>query len=246
MFFKKLLRKILRKLKFDIIRFTPATHATAKKDFLFNRLGINKVIDVGANVGHYGCDLRTQGFSGEIVSFEPLSSAYQTLEKTAKKYKNWKTKNNALGNECKKAIINISKNSESSSIQDMLKSHQDAAPDSKYIGKEEVTVITFDSIFKEIFNENDKIFLKIDAQGFEKNIIDGAKENLNKISAIQMEMSLVPLYENELLVEQMIANMRIQGFIIVSIEHVYSHPQTNQTLQIDGVFIREDLLLSKF
>ena len=51
-------------------------------DFIENRQ-IDTVIDVGANVGQFGESLRSGGYKGKIVSFEPTKSAYQVLSKKA-------------------------------------------------------------------------------------------------------------------------------------------------------------------
>jgi FkbM family methyltransferase len=51
-------------------------------DFIENR-GINLVLDVGANVGQFGLSLRNRGYAGQIMSFEPVSDAFNELKKVA-------------------------------------------------------------------------------------------------------------------------------------------------------------------
>jgi hypothetical protein len=61
--------------------------------------------------------------------------------------------------------------------------------------------------------------IKIDTQGYEKNVIDGATESLNNIKIIQLEMSILPLYENEILFIEMINYLDKKGFQLFSLEN---------------------------
>jgi len=115
---------------------------------------INVVIDIGANVGHFGLDLRKFGFKGKIYSFEPLSTAYNELAARASKDEyGWKTFNLAMGE------INIAANSNSSSLRGMLPLHLENAPESKYLGKEKVIIKKLDSLFPELCTREDKVWL---------------------------------------------------------------------------------------
>ena len=81
--------------------------------------------------------------------------------------------------------------------------------------------------------------LKIDVQGFEKNVLDGAKETLPYVSVIQVEMSLVPLYENQMLFFEMIHYLDDKGFTLFSLENGFSNPRTGRLLQTDGIFVKK-------
>lgn len=80
--------------------------------------------------------------------------------------------------------------------------------------------------------------MKIDTQGFEKNIIDGANESLKHFKIIQLEMSIVPLYENEMLYIEMINYLDKRGFQLFSLENGFSDRTTGQLLQVDGIFVQ--------
>jgi len=83
------------------------------------------------------------------------------------------------------------------------------------------------------------VMMKIDTQGYEKNVIDGALTSLNRIKIIQLEMSIVPLYENETLFVEMIQYLDNNGFILYSLENGFSNPTTGQLLQVDGIFVNK-------
>jgi FkbM family methyltransferase len=230
------LNKVLNKVGIDIVRF-PNIELKRRKVFL-NYHKINKVLDVGANVGNYAVKLRDIGFKGQIISFEPLNDTYIKLEKKAKKDLNWNTYNIALGDFNGESEINIAGNIDSSSLLDMLPAHLKSAPQSKYIGKEKIIVKKLDEVFDEICKPDDCIYLKIDTQGFEKQILDGGKISLTKISVIQIEMSIIPLYKDSLTYLEMIDFLKKQNFELHLVEPGFSDPLTGQLLQFDGVFVK--------
>jgi hypothetical protein len=61
--------------------------------------------------------------------------------------------------------------------------------------------------------------LKIDVQGFEKNVLAGAEASLQKIKILQLEMSLVPLYQNEWLFNEVLEYFAQKGFQLYSLEN---------------------------
>lgn len=204
---------------------------------LFKKFGIDTVLDVGANRGQYGKYLREIiGYKGRIISFEPLSSAHGELTKTTMADSSWTARKHALGNKNEKTEINIAGNSYSSSILEMLPSHVKAAPESKYIGKEQIEVITLDSIFEGICSKEQNILLKIDTQGYERFVIEGARNSLPFIDTIQLEMSLIPLYQDELLFDEMYRVLYQRGYRIVSIGPEFFDDETGQVLQVNSLF----------
>lgn len=202
---------------------------------------INVVLDVGANRGFYAKELRSYRFKGKIISFEPLNEAFIELEKNANEDDLWFANKYALGDKEGRFQLNVANNLDSSSLSSMLPAHEESAPHAKFIGKEEIEVKTLDSIFNMKVDEEDRVMLKIDTQGYEKNIIDGAVESLKKVAILQMEMSLVKLYENDLLMPEMVNYLDELGFRLYSIESGFSNPKTGQTLQLDGIFVNRDL-----
>jgi len=236
--FRQAIRNSIRKAGFDIIRYEPKSHPLARRNKILQTYGINLVIDVGANVGQYGKQLRELGYKGKIISFEPLGSAYKELNDKATIDDLWEVHNYALGNKEETALINIAANSYSSSLLGMLSSHINSAPNSKYVGQEEVQVKTLDAIFPTLSCEADKIYLKIDTQGFEKNVLKGAEGALQSIDTIQLEMSLIPLYENELLFDEMYQHLYQKGYRLVAVEPGFTDEKTGQLLQLDGIFHR--------
>jgi FkbM family methyltransferase len=206
---------------------------------LFAAYSVDVVLDVGANTGQYGQELRSQvQFAGRIVSFEPISSAFQVLSANAAQDRNWQVFNVGLGDVIEQRNINIAANSWSSSLLDMLPKHESAAPESKYASKESIEVKTLDSMFDQICATGDSVYLKIDTQGYERNVLKGAEHSLDCIATVQLELSLVSLYRGDALFDEMCRVMKDKGYTMVAIEPGFGDPETGQMLQCDGIFHR--------
>ena len=202
---------------------------------------IETIFDIGANTGQYAALNRIMGYNGKIISFEPLNDAFQKLKTHSTKDKNWLVNNYALGDKEDKGIINIAKNSYSSSVLDIGHIHLDSAPNSKYIGQQEIHIKRFDSVFRSFGDIGENIMVKIDTQGFEKNVLEGAEGIINKIKIIQLEMSIFELYEDEILYQEMIRILDEKGFKLISLENGFSNPKTGELLQVDGIFMNTSI-----
>ena len=236
---KHKLRIAFQKLGYDIIRYKPATHPTARMQHMLRSYNIETVLDIGANSGQFAEHIKNDlGYENRIISFEPLSSAFASLKAKAEKDPHWDVLNVALGDAERESEINIAGNSYSSSLLDMLPSHIKSAPDSQYAGKETIMVKTLDSIFDSFGIKAGKIYMKIDTQGFESKVLKGADQTLHKINTVQMEMSLVPLYEGELLFNELYSFMENKGYSLVGILPGFSDKASGQLLQVDGIFHR--------
>ncbi|MFT4629240.1 MAG: FkbM family methyltransferase [Cryomorphaceae bacterium] len=235
------LRKLFWMAGYDVSRFTPASHPLAQRKRLLLHYNIDTVLDVGANSGQFAQQLKNDlGYTKSIISFEPLSSAFELLRLKAKNDPDWEVFNFALGDVEEQREINIAGNSYSSSFLDMLPSHIQSAPESRYIDKEIIEIRRLDSIFSEICNTTNKIYMKIDTQGFESKVIAGAENSLLSIGTVQLEMSLVPLYKGELLFNELYSLMVAKGYSLVGIEPGFADENSGQLLQVDGIFHRLD------
>ncbi len=232
------IKKLLRKAGYDVVKFDFSQSATARRMQLLRHHGIDLVLDVGANAGRYARDLRRNGYRGRIVSFEPLAAAYAALERAAARDPLWDTVNVALGRESTTAQIHVAQNSESSSLLAMLPRHAEAAPEAVYTGVEDVAVRPLDDVLPAYHRSAARVFLKIDAQGYERHVLEGAEASLPGITGLQLEMSLVPLYEGETLFRPMIDLLAAWGFALMSVEPGFSDPASGQLLQVDGLFFR--------
>ncbi len=234
------LRKLLWKFGYDLSRFEPGGHPVARKKQLLKAYGIDLVLDVGANDGDHAQKMRIElDYHDRIVSFEPMSRAFRSLSAKAERDTSWEVFQLALGNKNGKETIHVAGNSYSSSILNMLPSHVSAAPESKYLDQEIIEIRTLDSLWDEVRRDRRNVFLKIDTQGYEHKVLKGADKALNDIDSVQMEMSLVPLYEGELLFHELNGFMTEKGYQLVALDPAFINSKNGQVLQIDGFFHRE-------
>lgn len=239
---KKIIKKLARSLGVDLKRYNVQTSEAAKMQRLLAYHNIDLVFDVGANIGQYAKLLRELGYSGRIVSFEPLSSAYSQLKAVSKKDPLWEiAPQTAIGNQEGEIVINIAGNSYSSSALPMLDAHLESAPESAYSGSETVKLSRLDTLAKDyIKSETKSIFLKIDVQGLEKQVLEGATAILPLVKGIKLELSLVPLYEGQVLFKEMIDIIEKLGYELYGIEPGFTAEKTGRVLQMDGIFFKPD------
>lgn len=243
------INRLLRYLKFELQRNVPidtekeflahlSEELIARQSFL-SYYGINKLLDVGANIGQYAGLMRRIGYQGKIVSFEPLSSAFAGLQTNSQHDDNWQCENFALGNKEEKATIHISGNSYSSSLLDILPTHIAYDADSEYVSDETIHVRRLDDVFQNYCEPEDVVMLKIDTQGFEKNVLEGAKKSLKKITLLQLEISIEPLYDKEILFVEMVNFLQQIGFELFTLENGIRNPENGKLLQVDGIFVNK-------
>ena len=237
MTWKHRLRLMLRQLGFDVSRYNAHIGTPLDRRLkLMRNYGVNLVLDVGANTGQYARGLRNAGFRARVVSFEPLSSAFTALCGAAASDPSWTVHNIALGDRDGEAEINIAGNSQSSSLFEILPAHLNRTPQARTIGRETVKIRRLDSLLPDLLGVNDRPFLKLDAQGYERNIIAGASDRIHDFVGLQLELSLTPLYEGETLLASMILHMEDLGFTLMSLEPGFCDTRTGQLLQVDCCF----------
>ena len=230
---------MLHRVGFELRRFSVEQSENARFISMLRTHNVNLIFDVGANAGQFGVLLREIGFDGKIVSFEPLSDARESLQNISRNDPLWQIAlQTAIGEENGEIEIQIAGNSQSSSVLDMLDTHVRAAPDSKYIGKEKVALRKLDSIAPDYMDSNSIAFIKIDTQGYETQVMNGAKKLMSQIVGLQVEISLVPLYKGQCLFDEMLKKLKNDGFELWSISSVFSDPNTAQLLQVDATFFR--------
>jgi len=200
---------------------------------------IQTTIDVGANTGDFAEELRLSGFPGRIISFEPTSEAFKVLAARSKRDPLWSVHQAAIGETTGEMRINVAANeARSSSFLPMLDLHQKFAPTSLYVSSEIVSMKTLGEALDGKVQPGERLLLKIDTQGYEENVLRGAGTILPQVEVIECELSLVPLYEGQLLFTEMLAVIKDLGFSPVQFAPGFTDPRTGNSLQVDVMFSR--------
>jgi FkbM family methyltransferase len=199
---------------------------------------IDVVLDVGGNVGQFGQSLRAGGFRGKIVSFEPLSAPYRVLAANAVADGNWETHNFALGATPGTATINVSDASVFSSLltsRPAATRHEAAA---MVTGTETIQVRTLDTV---VVEPSGNVLLKIDTQGYERQVLEGGWNTLGFMTGVLMELPIIHLYEQSWQFHEAIEFMARAGFVPAQIHPVNYHSADKVSLiEVDCLFRRRD------
>jgi FkbM family methyltransferase len=199
--------------------------------------GVDTVVDVGANTGQYAGMLRAAGFAGRVVSCEPLSAPYRKLAAAAARHSTWEAVHTALGDRDGTIMLHVAGNSQSSSVLDMLPAHLAAAPESRYVGVEEAPLTTVDELCERYRVEPARCLLKLDVQGYEGHVLAGAAGVLRRLAAVQVELSLAPLYDTQPLMLDVVTQLAGYGLDLWAIEPGFTDFSSGRMLQCDGVFV---------
>lgn len=236
---RNVIRACVRRLGFDIVRFRPQDSASAQLARTLDVCRIDVVFDVGANTGQFASGLREAGYLGRIVSFEPLRAEHAELVERSARDPAWQVHSrSAVGPKERDIDLNVAGNSYSSSVLPMLEVHSDAAVGSAYVDVQRVPMIRLDTIIDRYLEEQQRLFIKIDAQGFEWQILDGASRTLSLAHGLLCELSLVPLYLGQRLWQDLIGRLDDEGFMLWAIQKGFTDQRTGQSLQVDGIFLR--------
>jgi FkbM family methyltransferase len=235
-------RRILGRTGYAVVWRDPrgyslATHLMA----VFEQLGVNCVLDVGAHVGEYGRLLRRHGYRGRIVSFEPVGESFERLEEAGARDADWLVRHVALGREDGEAEINLARDSTMSSFLEAgpARSEKQGAAIAP-VGREPVTLSRLDSVLEECVAGLDepRIFLKMDTQGWDREVLAGAEGSLDRILGIQSEVSVLPLYEGMASYLDALREFHDLGFALTGIYPVVRIGMN--IVELDVVLIRGD------
>jgi FkbM family methyltransferase len=206
-------------------------------DFVTSR-DINVVLDVGANIGQFGKMMRAKGYCGKIVSFEPISEVYQTLADKAMADGDWETNNFALGAETKQATINVAESSVFSSILPPSAAAYDFDDTAVVTRSETIEVRKLDDVLPVMAGN---ILLKIDTQGYERQVLEGGRQVLPMVKGVLMELPIIHLYEGTWRLHEAIEFMGDAGFVPAQIHPVNYHSADEVSLvEVDCLFRPRD------
>lgn len=185
---------------------------------LFDLLAIDCVIDVGANDGRYYRFLRKEvGFTGLVVSYEPIPSLVAALRQRAATERDWEIVGCALGAAAGTAELNVTRMPVFSSFLAPLEDEV-ARFGGNNIVRERITcpVRTLADVVPELRARHGvrNIFLKLDTQGFDLEVLKGAGELLGEFPALQTEVSVIPIYEGMPRYDEALAFLEARGFAL--------------------------------
>lgn len=201
-------------------------------------LGIETVLDIGANIGQWARDLRTCGYRGRIISFEPAPGPFTQLKALAQCEQGHDCVHAALGDRDGEAQLLMTDATVNSSFRTPIQGGN-SSKGTEVQGRVTVPIRRLDSVLPGLTSERERFYMKIDTQGFEKEVLAGASETLLRTDAVEVELSLVELYEEQALLPEMWQMLVSYGLRPAWLERGYRDGGDIWLLQVDGLFIRE-------
>jgi FkbM family methyltransferase len=240
---RSFIQRSFRRLGWEVQRTHNANTERQNLRAILRLTRANVVLDVGANAGQFGDLLLDIGFGGTLISFEALPDVHERLvQHAARKSASWLVAPcAALGSRRGEVAINIAGNSASSSVLPMRSTHTESAPESKYVGRQIVALERLDELAAPFIQPEATLYIKVDTQGYEMEVLKGATGLWPHAAALQLELSLVPLYEQAPTFLEMIAFMESMGFELFGIVPEFRDKQSGRMLQVDGFFVRANL-----
>lgn len=236
------LRHLVQHFGIDVVRY-PLQNPLARTVKLLEHHRIDCVVDVGANDGGFATGIRRLGYAGRIISFEPLQKPFESLRRKAAADATWDTHRCAVGDTSGEVTINVSSDGGlSSSVLPMRKIHTDVAPNSRHIGTETVPQERLDKLLPKLgVGPDNRTYLKVDVEGYEIAVLDGASGLFASqgIIGLQLELSLVPLYERAMTYREGLDRAEILGMTLMGLDAVFADPKSGQLLQADAIFFAE-------
>jgi FkbM family methyltransferase len=156
------------------------------------------IIDVGANQGQFSIASSKYFPKADIYAFEPSKKTFDKLTENTKEISNLHLSNCALGNSSGTITFFENDYSHASSILKISKTQVDNQPATRNVTESTVDIRKLDEVGINFGTENRaKVLLKLDVQGYEKNVLEGSINVLEKIDYILFESSFVQMYDNE-------------------------------------------------
>jgi FkbM family methyltransferase len=210
----------------------------ARRPKLLRSYGIDTLIDVGANVGQYASDVRARGYTGRIVSFEPVGSAFAELERAATADPRWEAHRIAVTDEPGELTVNVSETTTQSSALPVLDSYVEIDPAAAVQGIETVPADTLDSLVAKHTGPDERIAIKIDVQGFETHVLDGGGDAIARTQILELEFLTIPSYEGAVLAPELLARVFGMGLRLALVENIMQEP-SGASCAINGLFTRD-------
>lgn len=238
---KKTLRQLINRTGYDVVR-TRNQHEGLQAHLrnVFAAKRIDRVLDVGANSGQYGTFLREIGFEGHIVSFEPVRSVFAQLQEAAADDGKWHCHAVALGTEPGTKTIKVYESTVFSSFLNASDYGKGTWKSLNNITPEDVQVARLDDMFDDIVQRTGcrSFYLKMDTQGFDRNVLRGALKTLGAVQALQSELSLLAVYDGMPPPYDILDDFHAQGFFISGMYPV-NRDESLAVIEYDCVLVKK-------
>jgi FkbM family methyltransferase len=208
----------------------------AVREHWLRTLDVRTVIDVGASDGGFARRIRATLPHASLFCFEPLPKPFDALRARFAQDPNFRAAQMAVSNAPGMVSFQENASSGSSSLLDMADLHREAYPATRSSTAIAVECTTLDRHFAAT-ELQPRVLLKMDVQGAERLVLEGARATLRRVDIVFSEMSFFELYRGQVLANELIRILEAAGFSLVGIENVSRSLVDGRFLQCDAYFL---------
>jgi FkbM family methyltransferase len=241
---KRLIQRASRVVGLHVGRYPPVDSLEYHLETLLRELQIDCVLDVGAHTGEYAAMLRGLDYTGQIVSFEPVRASFEALERGRADDRAWRGENVALGADDGELEMNIYQGSVFNSfLRPAGGSNGRFGAATKVVGVEKVPVRRLETVIDEIVaaRPGARLFLKMDTQGYDLQVIRGAGRRIDAIRALQSEMAVRATYAGMPTLPEALLELNRLGFELTGMFPVAREMDHLRLIELDCVMCRKPL-----
>jgi FkbM family methyltransferase len=244
---KTVLKRLLARTGFQINRTSAVQTLDLHLLQVFATLAINCVLDVGAHTGEFGQELRRIGYRGHIVSFEPVARNFEGLSRAARGDPRWRVFPFALGERNGHADINVFGGSTFHSLLASNEFGRESFGEKLAIERtERIEINRLDEVLDSCLEgiPTPRLYLKMDTQGYDLAVVEGAGAALERVLALQTEVALIPIYqEMRTTLAGTVSELQKRGFGVTGLFPVTRDQKDGlKIIELDCVMIRSPMV----
>jgi len=194
----------------------------------------SSVVDVGANRGQFALFALNSFPSATVHSFEPLPEALEVLGRLARSEHRLRIHPVAIGARSGDETLHVAAAGDSSSLLPITQLQTDLFPGTHEVGTATVPVLTLAEALSST-ELQPPAMLKVDTQGTELEVLQGAGPILTSFATILVEASFLRFYEGQALASEIVAFLHGRGFALSGIQSL-SRDNGGRSLQADFLF----------
>ena len=241
---KRLVRASLRWLGIELRRYIPERDPVYALGALVRGVNPTVFVDAGCNRGQFYREfiMPIHHHWTRTVFIDPIREAVEDVRSRAKDHDvTGEYHACALGAEEGEVQLNISGRETSSSLFRVTEASTARIDDTRVRETRNVQIRRLDRLLGKPGSQ-DRAFMKLDVQGAENDVLDGAGEWLSYADILRVELSNVELYERQALAPELLHRLWTAGFVIAQVDPGWVDKETGVQLQWDVTVVKSDCL----
>lgn len=237
---KAMLRRFGWMFGLDVHLNSPRNRDDLRLIHFINFHRIDVVLDVGANVGQFAKNLFDLGYMGRVVSFEPMPEAYARLEQAASKYPDrWIVGPRIALSDLKGNFpFYITSASTSSSLLHPSEEFSRMFAGAAVADRIQVPTDRLDALIDDLISPGERVLIKIDVQGAELRVLNGATAALKLATGLLVETNFMKMYDTQPSATSLGELITSEGFEFWDLAPVYRDPGNLRLAQIDLLYFK--------